>query len=180
MISTNQVIEILLKKYNLKIDRAVLRRYADLELIEGRKLGGGKGKGVKIYYQDTILGKVFAIKELLKQNFKLAEISKYREMVYKEPLKNFQAFINNPAKSLEIAKLYAVVAFFAAAEAGIDFNQYSFSKNLSYELITLNVNYLTVKLKDVGALLTGLIPDSDFDWKPIKTVIFKNNQVIVS
>ncbi len=179
VINTKKVLEILTENYDLKIDRTLIFKYHKKGLLEKeQKICKGRAGGVKTYWNDNTPGKVFVIKELLKQNFKLAEISKYREMIYKEPLKNFQAIINNPAKSLEIAKLYAVAAFFAAAEAGIDFRQYSFSKNLHYEL-NLNVDSLTIKLRDI-IVLTKLKEGENLEWKPIKTVIYKNNQVIVS
>ncbi len=180
MISTKEVMKFLTKKYNLEIDQSLIFKYATKGLIKKeQKIGQGKSKGVQTFWENSAPGKVYIIKQLLKDNFKFTEIVKFWEIIYNKPLKYFQAIIRNPVKSLEIAKLYTVAAHFAAAEAEIDFNQYSFLKNLSYEVYP-NTDPLTVKLRDLEAL-TKLNKDSgDFEWKPIKTVTFKKGSVTIT
>jgi len=178
MLTTIKVLETLENKYNLIVSRELVFKYSMMGFFnpQSKRQGRpGKGLGVQTWWPDSVPGKIFVIKGLLTQNFKLTEISNYRKMIYNE---NFRAIIDNPVKSLEVAKLYEVAKFFAAAEAGIDFNKYSFSNNLHYEVYP-NTGPLTVKLRDLK-VLTELKKDKDFEWKPIKTVTFKNNQAIVS
>lgn len=137
MISTNEVIEILLKKYNLKVDRAVLRRYANLGLIEGKKISRGKGKGVQLYYQEAVLEKVFVIKQLLKENLKLEEISEYYQMFIQGVVSHIAVYglqndsINKSEYVLldsNMEKYYRVMVYFLAIKAKIDFTKHNLSK----------------------------------------------------
>lgn len=145
MINTKEVLEILLKKYDLKIDRTVLFKYYKDGLIERKqKIGKGRGKGVKTYWSDKTPLKIFAIKRIMKEGITINEIKKYHSILYEfknpEILKGYRPkLINLDDKSLklkekehylalsdlEVAKFHVATYYFAVCEAGA---RYAFKK----------------------------------------------------
>ena len=75
MISTKEVMKFLTKKYNLEIDQSLIFKYAAKGLIKKeQKIGQGKSKGVQTFWENSAPGKVYIIKQLLKDNYKFTEI----------------------------------------------------------------------------------------------------------
>ncbi|MEF9427314.1 MAG: hypothetical protein L0956_09150 [Candidatus Mariimomonas ferrooxydans] len=111
MLSTKEVMRFLTEKYNLEIDQSLLFKYAKKGLVtKEQKIGQGYKKGIQTFWENSAVGKVYIIKALLKQNFKLAEISKYHQMSKQEYL---------ILDELELAKYNRVTKYFSEAESKI-------------------------------------------------------------
>jgi len=148
MINTKEVLEILFKKYDLKIDRTVLFKYYKDGLIDRKqKIGKGRGKGVKTYWSDKTPLKIFAIKRIMKEGITINELKKYHSILYEfknpEILKGYRPkLINLDDKSLklkekehylalsdlEVAKFHVATYYFAVCEADA---KYAFKKPIN-------------------------------------------------
>ena len=123
MLSTNEMIEFLGNTYNLNVSRELIFQYAKKGLLnpEKKRIGRkGKGLGVKTYWPDSAPGRVYIIKELLRQKFKLDEISKYYLMF----TQGYFDLTDEP----ELSRYYRVIKYLLAVEAGIDFREHNILK----------------------------------------------------
>ena len=151
MISTQDVLKVLLEEYGTKIDRTVLFKYNSKGLIKKeQKIARGRGKGVKTYWDDNTPLKIFAIKKIISQGLTLDEVIKYHDILYKfenvqllEYYRPKAAIINDKIfkidskesilslPSLEVAKFHIATYYFAVCEADL---KHAFEKPINPSL----------------------------------------------
>ena len=96
MISTTEVLDILQKKYNLKIDGSLLYKYHNMGLLQKEQKIGKRREGVKRYWKDITPDTFYLIRLLNKQPFfRLDRVEKYFNLL------NF----NNPEENIKIIEL---------------------------------------------------------------------------
>ena len=173
MLSTNEVIEKLLDEYGLKIDRTLIFKYEREGLLEKKeKIGSGRARGVRTYWDDRTPRKISIIKAALKMNTDLKYIKMFHDLLYRwkhlELLKFCQEVKKTdslsediiihigykkeisgvPITSFDLTRLYVVANYFAEMEADIDYDYITSRLSISYDSKKPEEGYLSISFPE--------------------------------
>ena len=155
-ISTKDVIEILEKRYKLKIGRTTILKYQKMGLLnQVEKIGRGKAKGVYSIWDDETPLKFYFINHLKNKGITLNEFKKYQDIVQiKKPqeLKKYRfgpasvlAYADDFGTRIDIMKFFTVLANLAAVKLKVT-NPSSYDPKIILDEKNLNNSRIEVTL----------------------------------